>query len=363
MDVAVLGAGNGGCAVAYDWARAGHSVRLFSAEDYPGESPAVAERGEIVCTGQEAGVAPISYAGSDPERAVSGAELIFVVGPAYATEALASAVGPHLAPGQDVVVCPTSCLGSLAFRRAAGLAPDDDRFTVGETSTLPYAVRITAPATINIFLKLGAGIWCAASPRADTERLTAVLAEVYPGMRAAGSVLATTLQNGNPVIHPAVTISNAARIDGGTVFDFYEDGVTPAVGRLMRAVDDERQAIAAAYGQTILSDPAMGVIQGYMVEENYDTGYSTAPGFKGIKAQRSLEDRYLTEDVGYTLVLFTELGRLAGVPTPTMDALIRVASVLLDRDLAAPGTSDSGAPRTLAHLGLAGLSATELAAL
>jgi opine dehydrogenase len=131
----------------------------------------------------------------------------------------------------------------------------------------------------------------------------------------------------------------------------------------MRAVDDERQAIAAAYGQTILSDPAMGVIQGYMVEENYDTGYSTAPGFKGIKAQRSLEDRYLTEDVGYTLVLFTELGRLAVVPTPTMDALIRVASVLLDRDLAAPGTSDSGAPRTLAHLGLAGLSATELAAL
>lgn len=357
MDVAVLGAGNGGCAVAYDWARAGHSVRLFAGAEFPGEVPAVAERGEIVCTGQEAGTATIAYAGTDPERAVSGAELIVVVGPAYATEALAGAVAPYLAPGQDVVVCPTSCLGSLAFRRAAGLDPDDTRLTVGETSTLPYAVRVTAPATINIFLKLQAGLWCAASPGTETARLTAVLAEVYPGMQAAGSVLATTLQNGNPVIHPAVTISNAARIDAGSEFDFYEDGVTPAVGRLMRAVDDERQAIAAAYGQTILSDPAMGVIQGYMVQENYDTGYSTAPGFAGIKAQRSLDDRYLTEDVGYTLVLFTELAALAGVPTPTMDAVIRIASILLGRDFAAD------APRTLAGLGLGGLSAADLAAL
>ncbi len=357
MDVAVLGAGNGGCAVAYDWARAGHSVRLFATADFSGEVAAVAERGEIVCTGQEGGSAPIVYAGTDPERAITGAELIFVVGPAYATEPLAEAVAPHLEPGQDVVICPTSCLGSLTFRRAAGLALDDSRYVVGETSTLPYAVRVTAPATINIFLKLLAGMWCAASPRAETDRLTALLDEVYPGMQSAGSVLATTLQNGNPVIHPAVTITNTARIDSGVEFNFYEDGVTPAVGRLMRAVDIERQAIATAYGQTIKSEPALGVIQGYMEEENYDAGYSTAPGFRGIRAQSRLEDRYLTEDVGYTLILFTELGRLAGVSTPTMDALIQIASTLLGRDFAAES------PRTLARLGLDTLTAAELAAI
>jgi opine dehydrogenase len=358
MQVAVLGAGNGGCAVAYDWARAGHQVRLFAAEDYPGETPTIGDRGEIVCTGQQAGRVPIAYAGSDAEQAVSGADLIFVVGPAYATETLASAAAPHLQPGQDVVVCPTSCLGSLAFRRAAGLAPDDDRLTVGETSTLPYAVRITAPGTINIFLKLRAGIWCAASPHDQSPRLSTVLGEVYPGIGSADSVLATTLQNGNPVIHPAVTITNAARIEAtGGDFHFYEDGVTPAVGRLMRAVDRERIAIAAAYGQTIVSDPEMGVIQGYMSEATYDTGYSTAPGFRGIKAQSSLEDRYLTEDIGYTLVLFAELARVAGVPTPTMDAVIQIGSVLLDRDLAATS------PRSLASLGLDTMTAAQLAAI
>jgi opine dehydrogenase len=358
VEVAVLGAGNGGCAVAYDWARAGHTVRLCATREYPGETTAVGERGEIVCTGHEAGTAPIAYAGVDAERAVSGAELIFVVSPAYATEALAAAAAPHLSPGQDVVVCPTTCLGSLAFRRAAGLSHDDARFTVAETSTLPYAVRITGPAEINIFLKLRAGMGCAASPGSETVRLTTALSEVYPGMTASGSVLATTLQNGNPVIHPAVTLSNAARIDGtdGDFF-FYEDGVTPAVGRLMQAVDKERIAIAAAYGQTILPDPVMGITQGYMIEDNYDTGYSTAPGFLGIKAQSSLDNRYLTEDVGYTLVLFTELARVAGVPTPTMDAVIKIASVLLDRDFAADP------PRSLQSLGLDGLDVAALHAI
>jgi opine dehydrogenase len=185
-----------------------------------------------------------------------------------------------------------------------------------------------------------------------------MLGEVYPGIGTAGSVLATTLQNGNPVIHPAVTICNAALIERtGGEFNFYEDGVTPAVGRLMQAVDSERIAIAAALGQTIASDPAIGVMQGYMIEDNYDTGYSTAPGFRGIRAQSQLDNRYLTEDVGYSMVLFAELARTAGVPTPTMDAVIDIASVLLARDFRRE------APRTLAGLGLGDLDAAGLAKL
>lgn len=343
MDVAVLGAGNGGCAVAFDWAAHGHPTRLFALEQFSGEVATVAERGGITALGDLEGFAPVAYAGHDAERAVAGADLVFVVGPAYATDTLAAAAAPHLREGQTVVVCPTSCLGSLAFRRAAGLGLDDDRYLVGETTT--------------VYLKLRAGISVAATPRTQTERLRDLLAEVYPGITSAGSVLATTLQNGNPVIHPAVTITNAARIDQGGDFNFYEDGVTPAVGRLMAAVDRERQAIGAALGHAIPSDPSAGVVQGYMTEANYDRGYSTAPGFRGIRAQSQLDHRYLTEDVGYSLLLFTELARRVDVATPTMDAVIEIASVLLDRDLRAE------APRTLAGLGIGDLTGEQLATL
>jgi opine dehydrogenase len=58
------------------------------------------------------------------------------------------------------------------------------------------------------------------------------------------------------------------------------------------------------------------VRQGYMTEANYTTGYSKAPGFRGIRAQSSLNHRYLTEDVGYTMVFFADLARSLAYPHP-----------------------------------------------
>ena len=79
--------------------------------------------------------------------------------------------------------------------------------------------------------------------------------------------------------------------------------------------------------------------------------------FLGIGAQSRLDHRYLTEDVGYSLVFLTDLARRIGVPTPTMEALITMASIVLARDLRTEGS------RTLATLGLDELSVNELAAL
>ena len=122
----------------------------------------------------------------------------------------------------------------------------------------------------------------------------------------------------------------------------------------MQAVDHERMAIADALGVSILSEPAVGVIQGYMTETNYDTAYSEAPGFKGILAQTQIDYRYFTEDVGFGLILLTDLAKVVGVKTPVMDAIIQIVSVLLNRDFR------KEAQRTLESFGLEGLSKREL---
>ena len=85
-----------------------------------------------------------------------------------------------------------------------------------------------------------------------------------------------------------------------------------------------------------------------MREENYSTGYSTAPGFLGIAAQPQLDHRYLTEDVGYSLIFLADLAARLGVPTPVIDAVITIASVVLARDFRREGV------RTLSTLGLDG---------
>src|SRR4051812_15897612 len=358
MRVAVLGAGNGGVASAFDFAQHGHEVALYSAPEYDNNVVAVREAGGITASGDLEGFAPVRYAGTDAGEALDGAELVVVVGPAYGTESIAADAAPHLTDGMAVLVCPGSCAGAIAFKRAAGLELEDERILVGETSTLPYAVRVTGPAVINVFLKLTTGVYLAALPRAGTERLYDLVKDVWPAVEPADSVFQTTLQNGNPVIHPAVTLLNAGLLErtrGG--FLFYEEGVTESVGRLIEAVDLERLAIAAALGVNVLSEPAIGVRQGYMREHNYSTAYSTAPGFLGIKAQSELDHRYLTEDVGYSLVFLADLAARLDVPTPVIESVITIASVVLARDFRGEGV------RTLATLGLDGLSPEELAAL
>ncbi len=358
MNVTVVGSGNGGLAVAFDFALHGHTVRLFDSPHFPDHVAEVAAAGGIHATGEIEGFAEVAYSGHDVETALEAAELVLLVGPAYSTEHQAQVVAPHLVAGQAVLVCPASCAGAITFKRTAGLALADQTITVGETSTLPYAVRIVGPGRINVFHKLSGGVYVAGLPRPGTDRLLSMIQGVYPGTEAADSVFQTTLQNGNPVIHPAVTLLNAALIERTAgAFLFYEEGITEAVGRAIEAVDRERLAIADALGVRVLAEPELGVLQGYMREANYTTGYSTAPGFLGIGAQSQLDNRYLTEDVGYSLVFLTDLAARIGVETPMMEALISMASIVLDRDFRSEGK------RTLASLGLDDMSASDLASL
>lgn len=358
MKIAVLGAGAGGTAVAFDCAAHGHEVRLFDFPQFPDNIKVVASQAGIHAEGDISGFSAIARAGHDIDKTLEEAELIYIVGPAYSTEPFGEAVAGKLRPGQTVIVSPGSCGGALAFKRAAGLALEDDAIRVAETSTLHYAVRLIEPGRIHVFLKLKAGNLLAALPARHTVEILQMIADVYPGMEPARNVLQTSLQNANPVIHPAVTLANAARIEGTAGnFLFYEEGVSDAVGRIIEAVDRERIAIGDQLGITVLPDPELGMRQGYMLEGNYGSGYREAPGFLGIGAQPQLDHRYLNEDVGYGLVFMSRLARQVSVETPTMDAIIQITSVLMDRDYAAE------ALRTPESLGIGGRSAEELGSL
>jgi len=354
VKIAVLGSGNGGCAVAFDCAQHGHRVNLFDFETFPDHIHGINDAGGIYAEGELKGFAPIHYAGHDIEEALSEAEMIIAVGPAFSTLPFAKACQPHLRKGQMILICPGSCAGSLEFKIGAGLSLDESDIIVAETSTLPYAVRIIGPARINVFLKLKDGLFIAAIPANDTCKVLDALADVYP-LDSAKNILQTSLQNGNPVIHPTVSLLNAALIERTQGdFYFYEEGVTPAVGHLLKAIDKERIAIGQRLGIEVIPEPELGYMQGYMKEMTYDRGYSEAPGFRSIKAQKSLNHRYIHEDVGYGLVFLQKLGEQIGVETPNIAAVIQVASTLMERDYLAE------APRTMETLGLSKYSVDEL---
>lgn len=354
MKIAVLGSGNGGIAVAADWALHGHNVYLYDFEAFDTNIPAIQAQGGIHCSGDLNGFAKIAYAGHALDQVLCDAELIFVVGPAYSTKPFAQAVLPYLKAGQRFIICPASACGAIVFKQALGIALENDTVIVADTSTLPYACRVLKPGNIHVYLKLKGGLFIAALPGRCTPEIHQLFSTVY-ACSSAKNVWQTTLQNGNPVIHPIVTLLNAGRIESTNGnFYFYEDGVTPGVGTVMSAIDHERVAVAEQLGVSILLDADLGILQGYMQTNDYETGYRNAQGFKGIKAQSALDHRYLHEDVGYGLVLISELGRLTRVPTPAIDAVILLASIMMKKSYGDQQNS------MLAALGFKGFTAKEL---
>ena len=355
MKVAVLGSGNGAHAIAFEWARAGHKIFMFDFEKFPKSIEAINKSGGITSEGEMEGFQKIEYAGHDISKVVQDADLIFAVGPAYSTEPFGKACKSYVKPGQKYIICPSSCAGSIVFKNALGLDIKDESVLVSETSTLPYAVRIIGDAKISVYNRLKGGYFIATLPTKYTKEMFDILVKVFDKIKMAENVFKTTLQNGNPVIHPAVSLLNAALIERthGDFF-FYEDGITPAVGRVMKSVDDERIEIGNKLGVTILPDLDLGKEQGYQADETYDIGYSKAPGFKGIKAQPQLDYRYFNEDAGFGLVFLVDLAKQIGVETPAMDALLKLVSIAMGRDYKAEKA------RTMETLGLEKYSLDEL---
>ena len=350
--VAVLGAGHGGCAAAADLGRRGYEVRLHARS---AERLAPLLQG-IEVRGVQQGLVPVALMTTDLADAVHGADLIMLVVPSVGHAPYARDLAPLIDGSQPIFLNPGHTGGGLHFlhelRRAGYRGP----LKSCETLTLTYITRMEGPATVNIY-SYTKRLRFAALPGRHAAEMFAVVKPLYPEFVQATSVLETGLGNLNAVFHPPGMLMNAGWLER-TGFLFYREGFTSAVGRVTAAVDAERMAVARALG--IPATPFLDLFYeaGLTTKEARDAGdiaracEESEPN-RTIKAPPRLDHRYIHEDVGYGLVPMVALGRLAGVATPTMDALVQLASVALGIDYARDGL-------TLERLGLAGKSPAEL---
>lgn len=355
--IAIVGAGAGGCAAAAHLGRLGFETRLYSASA-EALAPLQAIGGIRYDGVLGEGFTPIARITRDSAEALDGAEVVMLVSPAHRHETWVAAIAPHLRPEQVLFVSPghTLLLIPGVLRRHGVRTP-----VFCETATLPYMCRRPEPTTVRIF-RVSQFMIFSAFPGRETARLHETMRTVYPTIRPHPSLLDTLFPYGNAIHHPASTLANAGRIEatGGDFYHYY-DGITPSVGRLIDAVDRERRAVAAALGATPMPFVELFYTMGYTTEDAWRTGlayeaFHQSEPDRGIKAPATLEHRYLLEDVPYGIVPYSELGRLAGVATPVIDAIIHLTSVAMRRDFRAAGL-------TLERLGLGGVPREQVAAL
>jgi opine dehydrogenase len=325
--VAVLGAGNGGKAMAADLTLRGFSVRLY--DRFPNAVADVQSRGGIQLHGSSrSGFAPIPLATTELGAAVAGAGVLVVVVPAFAHDFLIGELVPLLENGQTVLFTP-GYLGSVILRQRIAAQRPGLQVVVAETGSLPYACRLIGPAEVGLRgVKIALDL--AACPAADNAAALAQLSPLFPALGLASNVLEVALGNPNPVGHVPTCLLNYGRMEQArstNQWHDFEEWVSPAIVRFQHRLDAERLAVIAAFGLKGLPEEAwFAKAYGGKAKDNLTT--------KGeIPANAmAVPDRYLTEDVPMGLVPLEALGRLAGVPTPVATLLITLASELHERD-------------------------------
>lgn len=350
----VIGAGHGGKAMAAHLALMGCQVALWNrTHDH---ISVIEKRGGIDLDGGEncpRGLGKLALVTSDIKKAINFARVINVVVPSSAHADIARAVAPYLKDGQIVILHPGRTCGALEFTKVMREAGCKADVTVAEAETFIYASRSDGPAQARIF-RIKEAVPLAALPSLRNAEVLNAINPVYPQFIDGVNVLHTGLNNMGAIFHPSLTLLNAGWIEATHGdFQFYIDGVTPSVAKLLEALDRERVTVASSLG--IRARTAMEWLKlAYDTSgEDLHEAIQNQPGYYGIKAPSTLSHRYIFEDVPMSLVPIASLGQRYGVSVQGIDSIIRLACIVHKTDYWRRG-------RTLEKLGIGNLSVGEL---
>jgi opine dehydrogenase len=262
--------------------------------------------------------------------AVEDAEVVIIAVPGNGHRAVIDAMAPHLTERHTVIISSHCSFGALYLSKL--LSERGVRVPIAAWATTAIMGRRAGTSVIIGGVRKELDV--AALPVSATDHCVAVCRQLFGDrFRARADVLAISLSNLNPPIHLANSLCNLTRIERAEYWANY-DCITPAVGRLIEALDVERLALAKACDVSVRT-----------VKEHYYLTFDFAPGRsvsemaaavherrKGPPGPTTLETRFITEDVPFGLVPLLRLGRIVHQELRLHMACIAVISALYDRD-------------------------------
>lgn len=353
--IMIYGTGHAGAAYAAYLGYTGHEVHLFDTEEFKENLRYAQENGGLNMVQEVEGFGKIKLATTDLKEAIRGVEIILVIAPGYAHKAVARTLAPCLTKEHIVALNPGSVYGAIEFKNELVKLGNTEDVTIAECCSSIFASRREPPGTVRIKgIKARMPVACFPANRIEYvgPKLKAVMKEYEPSP----NIIYSGFLDNNAIVHPITAMLNTGRIENQPgKFDFYWDGITPAVGKCMESIDQERVAVTAAMGykQERMLELMHSFYDHYgsyggrdTLFKFFDHGYVN--GGPGSTGPTSMNHRYVTEDIPYGIVPMADTARLFNVPTPTMDALIRITSIINEEDYMRTG-------RTLASLGLGDL--------
>lgn len=356
MKYAVLGEGKGGLAVAGRLLLKGAKVNFLTFPDMQEYIAPLQQEGGIKVTGiYGEGFKRLNMVTTDVRVALKGVDVVAIVVEAQRQKPCAEICAPHLEDGQIILLQPGNAGGALEFANTLKLLGVAKDVPVAETAGLFINSR-QGPAAVEI-IAVKKDIAVGVFPGKRTDAIVDALNQDFGELSPATNVLESSLSNINHILHPPIGILNVGRTeDTGGEFGLYTQGFTPSTATLMEVSDEERMAVVRACG---LSPVALKDLllqsygdQGASGETLYEV-IKHNPAYQMWRAPATIYHRFFTEDIPYGLVFISSLGKLLGVATPSIDAMITLGSVVTGTDYWAEG-------RTAEKVGLAGMDTARM---
>ena len=347
MKIAMVGAGNAGCAVAADLTLKGHEVTLIKTSHAMHDDNfnyLVEHNGEMTLN-EFGGVktARIHKVCRDLEE-VRGKEIVIIYIQTNFHEQLIERLMPFLEDGQLVLINPGYLSTAYMLKHGSG-----KNLIIAEAESSFIDGRIMEPGLFRVGfrnVRNPIGIY----PAARREEAIAKLDQLDERLVYLDSVVEAALHNPNMVVHTVGSVMSIPRIEKSMGdFCLYHEAYTrdnPATWRILEALDAEKMNILEKLGFERLP-----YVEACKYRNSLDEREDAKQVFLDYaemdtraKGPTKVDSRYISEDVPQGLVMLEALGEALEVPTPIATSLIEIASAALGRSMRAEG-------RTLEKLG------------
>ncbi len=339
MKIAILGAGNAGCAVAADLTMKGHEVTLIkTSHSMHDENFAFLENNQGKMTLNEFGEiksANIHRVTRDIAE-IRGAEIVVIYIQTRFHEALIERVVPYLEDDQILLINPGYLSTAYVLKHCS------KNIIIAEAESSFIDGRIMEPGLFRVGfrnVRNPIGIY----PKARREEAIAKLDQMQERFVYLNSVVEAALHNPNLIVHTVGSVMSIPRIEKSHgEFCMYHEAYSrdnPATWRILEALDSEKMDVLEKLGF-----PRMRYVDACKYRNSLDDEMDAKEVFLDYaemdtraKGPTQVDSRYISEDVPQGLVMLEALGKELGVETPIASGLIAIASAALGRDLRAEG--------------------------
>lgn len=326
MQIGIAGAGAIAMGYAAFLAENGHAATLWSPS---GKRTAPLLDGATITV---IGAIEGTYAPTVCNRAeqLAASDVIILALPANGHRAVLDSLLPHIESRHAIIISGHLSFAGLYLAKKLAERGIEIPIIVWSTTVLTCKARSATEFRVGA---IRAKVDMATVPVGHVWRGCAICAELFGDRFAVKDDLLTiALSNLNPQNHLGIALCNLTRIEHGEEWG-QTSNITPAVGRLLEALDQERLAIAASLGKSVRT-----IFDHFALTHGIQCT-SVAEAARQLVARDSdpagpvdIETRYVLEDVPFGLVPTIYLAQLAGVAAPLHKCGVELLSAAYGRD-------------------------------